>query len=143
MRGGVRTRFAFVLLLAACEPPGYGNKHHVMPDAAAAQGDAPKSVDAAPDGASVACMHGFSLTGYASASNVVLTGDFVHWAGTTMAGAIAMTNSGGTWSVTYGFAHGDYQYKFVVDGSNWIADPSNPVTVSDGFGGKNSVYACN
>jgi hypothetical protein len=32
-----------------------------------------------------------------------------------------------------------YPYKFVIDTSRWIADPSNPSTVDDGFGGKNSL----
>lgn len=33
---------------------------------------------------------------------------------------------------------GTYSYKFVVDG-NWIADPGNPNSAPDGFGGSNSM----
>ena len=141
--GAVRCALVLVVTLAACEPPGYGNRHHVEPDAAASHGDAPKSVDAASDAAGLACTQMFSLANYASASTVVLTGDWVMWAGTVQAGAIAMSNTNGTWSLSYGFARGTYQYKFVVDGSMWIADPGNPMSVDDGFGGKNSVYTCN
>jgi hypothetical protein len=134
-----RVRAALVLLLVAgCPPPGYG-KH-----AADASIDTPGAVDAAIDASAAACMQSFRLDGYAIASTVVLTGDFTHWAGTVAAGAIAMTKgSDGAWTLTYGFARGSYQYKYVVDGTTWIADPTNPNTVPDGFGGKNSLYTCN
>jgi len=36
-------------------------------------------------------------------------------------------------------ADGEHQYKFVVDGSEWITDPSNSQVTDDGFGGVNSV----
>jgi hypothetical protein len=32
-----------------------------------------------------------------------------------------------------------YQYKLVLDGTEWITDPSNSATVDDGLGGKNSA----
>jgi hypothetical protein len=138
-----RVRFALVLLaLAGCPPPGYG-KHHGV-DASGPSVDAPAgTVDAAMDASTAACNQSFRLDGYAIATTVVLTGDFTHWAGTVAAGAIAMTKGAdGAWTLTYGFARGSYLYKFVVDGSSWIADPTNPITVDDGFGGKNSVYTC-
>lgn len=31
------------------------------------------------------------------------------------------------------------RYKFVVNGTDWVTDPDNPNTVSDGFGGQNSI----
>ena len=34
---------------------------------------------------------------------------------------------------------GRYTYKFVVDGNQWLQDPSNDVTEADGHGGFNSV----
>lgn len=36
---------------------------------------------------------------------------------------------------------GSHQYKFVINESNWISDPGNPMTADDGFGGKNSLLA--
>lgn len=38
----------------------------------------------------------------------------------------------------YTLADGEHAYKMVVDG-DWFADPGNPATVDDGFGGVNSV----
>jgi glycosidase len=35
------------------------------------------------------------------------------------------------------------QYKFLLDGTRWIADPSNPNQAPDGFGGQNSVVTAN
>ncbi|RMG81799.1 MAG: hypothetical protein D6707_04170 [Bacteroidetes bacterium] len=49
-------------------------------------------------------------------------------------------NDNGVWSIALPFKPGKaYYYKFVVDGY-WVADPDNPNTVPDGFGGKNSVF---
>ncbi len=44
----------------------------------------------------------------------------------------------GTWFIVMALKPGKYEYKFVVDGS-WFADPDNPETVPDSFGGANSV----
>jgi hypothetical protein len=40
------------------------------------------------------------------------------------------------------FMAGTYQYKFIVDGTMWIADPSDANVVPDGDGGYNSIYTC-
>jgi len=44
----------------------------------------------------------------------------------------------GVFRATFDIAPGSYEYKFVVDGT-WVEDPVNPDTVSDPYGGKNSV----
>ena len=44
----------------------------------------------------------------------------------------------GIFRTTLKLPPGTYQYKFVVDGT-WVADPANPETVDDGYGGVNSV----
>ncbi len=44
----------------------------------------------------------------------------------------------GLWAVTLELEPGEYEYKFVVDGT-WIEDPANPEFISDPYGGKNSV----
>lgn len=131
-----------VLVLAgACRPPGYG-KH--KPDAAGPDVDASTSSDAMPDSPPAAvCHHGFRLDGHGSATSVWLTGDFVQWAGDPPHGAVAFTlGADGGWTGERDFTAGTYQYKFIIDGTQWIPDPANPDTAPDGFGGVNSVYTC-
>lgn len=43
------------------------------------------------------------------------------------------------WEITREIVAGTWQYKFVLDGTEWIADPANPDGAPDGFGGCNSV----
>ncbi|HUH03230.1 MAG TPA: alpha-amylase family glycosyl hydrolase, partial [Kofleriaceae bacterium] len=135
----------FAALLPACAPPSGGDG---QPDGGP---NAPDSgvidtpdAGGAPDAMEPAtCTETFRLEGYASATEVVLTGTLVTpaWAGTVAAGGIAMSRSGDAWVAELTLEPGTYQYKFVVDGT-WIADPGNPTTVDDGFGGTNSVYSC-
>ena len=76
-----------------------------------------------------------------SASSVYLAGDFVNevWQPT----GLAMTNNGeGLWTITIGqdelskYSTGDQvQYKFVVNGTQWVTDPSNTEIVNG-----NSVF---
>ena len=69
----------------------------------------------------------FTYTG--SATSVAVAGSFNNWSTT----AAKMTKSGSTFTYTTTLEEGIYQYKFVVNGSNWIADPSNGTTAgSDG-----------
>jgi len=126
-----------VVLFAACRPPGYG-KHE--PDASV---DAPAGDARAIDAPVTGCDHAFRLDGHATSSSVWLTGDFTSWAGDPATGAIAFQlGTDGGWTLTHTFAAGTYQYKLIIDGTQWIADPTNPDQVDDGFGGKNSLYTC-
>ncbi len=45
----------------------------------------------------------------------------------------------GIWTRTEKIAPGRYQYKFVIDQTNWKEDPNNPNRTNDGYGGNNSV----
>ena len=128
--------------LAACEPPGYGH-HQVDAAVDGTHGDGTKPIDAAPDGPSV-CDHAFRLDGHGAATSVWLTGDFIAWGGDLAHGAVAFTldTNSGAWTGTRPFDPGTYQYKFIIDASQWITDPTNPMTISDGFGGFNSVFSC-
>ncbi|OHD54416.1 MAG: hypothetical protein A2Y33_04545 [Spirochaetes bacterium GWF1_51_8] len=45
---------------------------------------------------------------------------------------------GSNWTATVYLKDGIWQYKFVADGT-WIADPNNPNTIDDGYGGLNSL----
>lgn len=134
----------FVILLAACRPPGYGEGPDTDAGAdAAAAADAGPAADAAPDAEPVTCEGSFRLEGHGGAASVWLTGDFVGWAGNPGDGAVALVlGLDGAWTGGRTFDAGTYAYKFIVDGTSWIADPANPETVDDGFGGVNSVYRC-
>jgi hypothetical protein len=131
-----------VFALGACRPPGYG-KEDIEPDAAP-DGSTQATVDAPVDGAAgLTCDHAFRVDGQATASSVWLTGSMVSWAGNPGAGAVALVQGNdGAWSGTYAFEPGTHQYKFIVDGTNWILDPTNQNTASDGQGNTNSVYTC-
>lgn len=142
LKRGRPMRLALVTLvaLAACRPPGYGRDE--KPDAG---GDAGESTaDAALDTPLAAtCDHAFRLDGHGTASSVWLSGSFVTWAPTPSAGAIAFTlGVDGAWTGSYPFEAGTHQYKFIVDGNNWILDPTNQTTADDGMGNTNSVYTC-
>lgn len=80
----------------------------------------------------------------ASAAEVLVSGSWLvaegeEWPATAAAGALAMALEGGEWTVTTLIEPiATHEYKLIVDGE-WIADPSNPQTTPDPFGGVNSV----
>lgn len=76
----------------------------------------------------------FRLEGYPDAGVVALAGTFNNWNQTQTLCAWA----GGAWVCRINLAPGKHAYKFVVDG-NWITDPANARTESDGNGNVNSV----
>jgi Protein of unknown function (DUF1592)/Protein of unknown function (DUF1588)/Protein of unknown function (DUF1595)/Protein of unknown function (DUF1585)/Glycogen recognition site of AMP-activated protein kinase/Cytochrome C oxidase, cbb3-type, subunit III/Protein of unknown function (DUF1587) len=69
--------------------------------------------------------------------SVHLAGTFNGWSPT--AWPMTRDATSGEWSVEQNLPNGSHQYKFVLDGSEWIRDPRNTMTASDGFGGQNSV----
>ncbi len=70
------------------------------------------------------------------AASVALAGSFNDWS--TTADPLKKGENG-VWSIVKSLDPGDYQYKFVVNGSEWKPDPDNPQSSDDGYGGKNSV----
>lgn len=46
---------------------------------------------------------------------------------------------GGVWTVTIPLKPGRYEYMFVVNGKQWIADPLSAEDAGDGFGSHNAV----
>lgn len=70
------------------------------------------------------------------AEQVFLAGNFNNWS----SNSLSMVNENGIWKVTMELEPGEYQYKFVVDGTTWIEDPDAPSYVDDGFGGKNGAF---
>jgi 1,4-alpha-glucan branching enzyme len=70
------------------------------------------------------------------AASVAIAGDFNNWS----AGARRMRRrKDGVWWVVLRLRPGTYQYKFVIDESDWQADPSNPRQVPNGQGTVNSI----
>jgi hypothetical protein len=71
------------------------------------------------------------------AARVSLVGDFNRW--DPAATPMERTPTGGTWSVVVPLSAGRHEYAFVVDGKQWIPDPSAPLAPVDGLGAPNSV----
>lgn len=69
--------------------------------------------------------------------SVTVAGTFNNWSMT--ADPLHDREGTGMWSVTIPLPPGRHEYKFVIDGEEWIPDPGNSTTVDDGFGGSNSV----
>ncbi len=70
------------------------------------------------------------------ARSVQVAGDFNGWnpARTPLEPA-----SGGAWTVTIPLQPGRYEYMYVVDGRQWVADPLATEQRDDGFGAQNAV----
>ena len=70
------------------------------------------------------------------ARSVSVAGDFNDW----NPGQTKLERSeGGMWTATIALKPGRYQYMFVVDGKQWIADPLAEEGAGDGFGAENAV----
>jgi len=67
------------------------------------------------------------------ASAVRLAGSFTGWKPTYTLQQV----TSGVWSILIPLEPGVHDYAFVVDGTEWVADPAAP-KVEDGFGGINS-----
>jgi anti-sigma factor RsiW len=70
------------------------------------------------------------------ARTVQLAGDFNGW---NPASTSLEQISDGAWAVTIPLQPGRYEYSFVVDGQQWIADPFAAEQSDDGFGSRNAV----
>ncbi|WP_207496795.1 glycogen-binding domain-containing protein [Aridibaculum aurantiacum] len=77
--------------------------------------------------------HLFKLDGFTNANQVVLSGNFNGW----KHHELPMKKTATGWELPYALGHGNYEYKFVVDGK-WITDPANQLSVSNAEGSKNS-----
>src|SRR6266540_3654163 len=72
-----------------------------------------------------------------TAQTVFLTGDFNGWNDRQIQ---LSRDQQGLWRTEMTTPPaGHYQYKFVVDGSRWLEDPSNGMKLPDNYGGLNSV----
>lgn len=69
----------------------------------------------------------FRLKGYTNASKVFVAGNFNNW----NSSELAMGKTPDGWQLPYNLSHGNYEYKFIVDGK-WMTDPENPFTSGKG-----------
>ncbi|MEQ9646902.1 MAG: DUF1588 domain-containing protein [Sandaracinaceae bacterium] len=70
-----------------------------------------------------------------SVSSVHVAGTFNGWSAT----AWPMRLEAGVWTLTRSLDPGRHAYKLVLDGGEWIEDPSATESEDDTFGGRNSV----
>ncbi|MFT3767238.1 MAG: alpha-amylase family glycosyl hydrolase [Minicystis sp.] len=86
------------------------------------------------------CDHVFTYVGSGNETSVEVRGDWE--APASWMSGVAMTKTGNTWSATIQIPYDkDVQYKFVLDGNNWITDPANLNTIDDGNGNTNSLLS--
>ncbi len=71
------------------------------------------------------------------ASDVHLVGDFNDWS--VQATPLSDPDENGNWTVTVPLKSGRYQYKYLLNGEEWVEEPDAPAYQADGFGGKNSL----
>lgn len=69
------------------------------------------------------------------AQSVWLVGDFNRWSPADF----HLEDEYGHWKITVSLKQGRYQYGFIVNGSEWIADPKAERFAEDGFGGRNAI----
>ncbi len=84
----------------------------------------------------VVSADGVSLRWQGGGNTVHLAGDFNSWSPSAEPMA---KQADGSFLLTRKFEPGRYAYKFVVNGTDWKADPTATETVDDGFGGTNSI----
>ena len=72
-----------------------------------------------------------------AASSVALLGDFNDW--NEDATPMKAADGSGVWSVTIPLTPGRYRYAFLVNGDEWMRDPTAPRSLDDDFGRPNSV----
>jgi hypothetical protein len=70
------------------------------------------------------------------ARSVSVAGDFNDW---NPAQTKLERSEGGLWTATIALKPGRYQYMFVIDGKQWVADPLAEEGAGDGFGAQNAV----
>ncbi len=75
---------------------------------------------------------------YADAvKSVALVGEFNQWQNGVH--NLVYDEAGGIWEISIPLPKGQYEYKYVVNGDQWIKDPGNPHSIEDGWQGYNSI----
>ena len=71
------------------------------------------------------------------AHSVAVVGDFNHWGLNDT--ALVAENHNGVWSVSAPVHTGVHRYAFLVNGKQWVADPTAPRAADDDFGQPSSA----
>lgn len=71
------------------------------------------------------------------AQSVELVGTFTDWRVGRL--RLAGPDASGHWTADVDLPAGRYEYGFLVDGKQWLADPTAEIRRSDGFGRENAV----
>lgn len=79
----------------------------------------------------------FEYSAAEGVKSVSVAGTFNAW--NKDANPMVMGADGRMWSATVNLSPGEFQYKFVVNGENWITDPKAVRNVDDGNGNTNSL----
>ncbi|MBN2736482.1 MAG: isoamylase early set domain-containing protein [Spirochaetales bacterium] len=88
-----------------------------------------------PNIASQQRLYTFTVDNLPQARQVSLVGDFNGWD----LESHSLEENQGIWKINIRLKPGSYAYNFVINGDEWKTDPSNLLTVDDGFGGQNSL----
>lgn len=72
-----------------------------------------------------------------TADSVAVAGDFNQWDPISL--SPHYVNGETVWTGLVPVPRGEHEYQFLINGSQWVADPLAPVKRSDGFGAKNAV----
>lgn len=83
--------------------------------------------------------HALTFALYApTAESVELIGDFTGWEGLHMQRKDPDRDTG-RWIIAIKLAEGRYEYGFLIDGNQWVADPTALAHRPDGFGNENAL----
>ncbi|MEZ4295508.1 MAG: DUF1592 domain-containing protein [Polyangiaceae bacterium] len=121
--------------------------HASMPTACTADADCNLGSESCTGGVCTAdpcTLHTFVYeAGAQNPTTVHVAGTFNGWPGTIAGGGWAMQKLPGTttWYVKHELAPGSHEYKLVLNESEWLADPANPVQVGD-FGNSALTVSC-
>lgn len=79
----------------------------------------------------------FETEGYAAAESVALAGDFNNWDPSSHP---MKRRKDGSWSITLRLnREREYQYRFVVNGGEWVTDDQTDRTAPNEYGEVNAV----
>lgn len=81
-------------------------------------------------------LHKFVFRTATSVRSVAVAGTFNDWNRENLP---LQSADGKAWQAEVRLPYGSHRYKFVIDGSNWILDPANEKSETDGGGNTNSV----
>ncbi|RMH54528.1 MAG: hypothetical protein D6679_13460, partial [Candidatus Hydrogenedentota bacterium] len=119
---------------------GFGGENSVIAieaSTSAASASAAGAAGAAAGGGRTSGGYVFRFRAPAGARSVSVAGSFNNW--DMNATPMSDADGDGVWEAEVNLAPGEYQYKYVVNGTDWVVDPDNPAKADDGYGGQNSV----